>query len=81
MSRGITSDMPEDVCLIQAGLLRAGDEVRFRMPSANYTVEDVETDQIGHVRVHFNNRTASNAFHPGEWLWITRRSDRGGAAA
>ena len=67
-------DMPPDCCLIQARLIRPGDRVRFRMASADYTVEEVDTDSIGHIRHRTDNDTKSCAYHPGELLWITRRS-------
>lgn len=67
------SDMPADCCLIQAALIRVGDRVRFRMESASYTVEEVETDSIGHIRHRTDNDTRTCSYHPGELLWITRR--------
>lgn len=81
MTKPLTSGMPPDACLIQARLVRVGDEVRFRMPSANYTVEDVETDSIGHIRHRTDNGARTCGYHPGELLWITRRSRGGGVAA
>ena len=71
--KSLTKDMPPDTCLISAHLVRPGDRVRFRMPSADYTVESVEIDNIGHVRHHTNDGTATCAYHPGEFLWIDRR--------
>ena len=72
--KGITTDMPPDAVLIRADLIKVGDRVRFRMSSADYTVEEVETDSIGHVRHHIGNNTSSCSYHPGELLWITRRT-------
>ena len=72
--KGITTDMPPDVVLIRADLIRVGDRVRFRMSSADYTVEEVETDGIGHVRHRTGNGTRTCGYHPGELLWITRRA-------
>ena len=72
--KGITTDMPPDVVLIRADLIRVGDRVRFRMSSADYTVEEVETDGIGHVRHRTDNGTRTCGYHPGEVLWITRRA-------
>ena len=37
-------DMPDDCCVIQAKMVRVGDRVRFRMTSADYTVEQSEVD-------------------------------------
>lgn len=72
--KSYTTDMPANVCLIKAKFIRVGDRVRFRMPSADYTVEKVETDSIGNVKHRFNDDTATNSYHPGEMLWVTRRA-------
>ena len=65
--------MPDDCALIQARLIRPGDRVRFRVSSADYTVQEVETDRIGHIRHRFNDGTGSASYHPGEFLYITRQ--------
>jgi hypothetical protein len=72
----LSPDMPADACLIGANLIRVGDRVRFRMPSADYTVEDVDRDSIGNVRHRFKNGTGTASYHPGELLWITRRAGK-----
>ena len=69
--------MPDDCALIQARLIRPGDRVRFRMQSADYTVEEVETDSVGHIRHHFNDGTGSASYYGGEILYITRRAGNG----
>jgi hypothetical protein len=69
--------MPTDCALIQARLIQPGDRVRFRMSSADYTVQDVDTDCIGNVRHRFGDGTASASYCPGELLWITRRNGNG----
>lgn len=74
-NKGITQDMPADCVLIQAKLVKEGDRVRFRMPSADYTVEEVDTDSIGHVRHTADDGARTCSYHPGELLWITRRGN------
>jgi hypothetical protein len=69
--------MPADCCLIQAQLTRAGDRVRFRVPMIDYTIEEVDTDSIGNIRHRANNSTTTCSYHPGEFLWITRRHLKG----
>jgi hypothetical protein len=71
--KNLTQDMPPDTVLISAHLVRVGDRVRFRMPSADYTVEETEVDNIGHIRHTANDGTLTAGYHPGELLWITRR--------
>ena len=74
--KSLTDGMPADCVLISAHLVKPGDTVRFRMPGADYTVEEVETDSIGHIRHRFNDGTGTAGYHPGELLWITRRAGR-----
>ena len=62
--------------LMAASLVKAGDEVCFRWPGANYIVDEVETDSIGHVRHRMNDCTASCSYHPGELLWVKRAGKR-----
>lgn len=78
--KSIIADMPLpfDVTLIRAELIRVGDRVRFRMSSADYTVEEVEADSIGNVRHRTDNGTRTCGYRPGELLWITRRAQDAG---
>lgn len=75
MSRrqSLVTDMPDDCSLIQAKCIKVGDVVRFRASFADYTVEDVETDAIGHIKHTTEDGARTCSYHPGELLWITRR--------
>ena len=72
-SKALCTDMPADVVIMSAELIKAGDRVRFRNPSADYTVEEVEIDNIGHIRHRFNNGLSTCSYHPAERFWITDR--------
>lgn len=65
--------MPNDCCLIQAKLIKPGDRVRFYMTSTDYTVSEVEIDDIGHIKHRTERGVSTCSYHPGELLWITRR--------
>lgn len=69
--------MPPDCSLIAAQLIRPGDRVRFRMPSVDYTVTEVERCEVG-VRHRHGDGLQTCAYHPNELLWITRRADPAG---
>lgn len=73
--QALCTDMPADVVIISAALIKAGDRVRFRNPSADYTVEEVEIDNthISHIRHRFNDGLSTCGYHPAERLWITDR--------
>ena len=60
----------ENCRIVYARDVREGDTVCFRMPSANYTVESIETDNLGNVRHRFNDDTASSSYHPKELLYV-----------
>lgn len=49
-----------------------GARVLFSNSAFDYTVEDVETDSIGHVRHRADNDTRSMSYAPDEHLWIER---------
>ena len=53
---------------------RVGDEIVFDMASANYVVEEVDTDSIGQIRHRFNNDSASACYHPGQLLRVRRKT-------
>jgi hypothetical protein len=74
MKRSLAWDLPPDCVIISAQLIRVGDRVRFRWPSADYTVEMAETGPGGLIHHHANDGTAIMVYHPGELLWITRRA-------
>jgi hypothetical protein len=72
--KGLTQDMPPDCVLIRAADIQPGDEVRFRAKFSDYVVEEVDTDNIGHIRHRTDNGARTCGYHPGELLWITRRA-------
>jgi hypothetical protein len=62
---------PEPGCaLVPARLAREGDRVVFRMRSASYTIEEIETDSIGHIRHRTDDGARTCSYHPGELLWV-----------
>lgn len=61
-----------DYNLVPARNTRAGDEIMFDMASANYVVEEVDTDPIGQTRHRFNDDSASACYHPGQLLRVRR---------
>jgi len=60
--------------LMPASLVKAGDEVCFRMASANYVVDYTDTNPIGQARHFHGDGSASSSYHPGELLWVRRGS-------
>ena len=69
----MTQTMPDDCTLVRADQTREGDTVRFAMPSAGYTVEELDTDALGRIRHRAKGGTVVCSYLPGESLWITRR--------
>lgn len=66
---------PEPGCvLVPARLTREGDRVVFRMRSASYTIEEIETDSIGYIRHRTDDGARTCSYHPGELLWVNRNN-------
>ena len=64
---------PEPGCvLMSARLTREGDRVVFRMRSASYTIEEIETDSLGYIRHRTEDGARTCSYHPGELLWVHR---------
>jgi len=65
--------MPADSLLVRADQTREGDTVRFAMPSAGYTVEELDTDAQGRIRHRAKGGTVTCSYMPGESIWIAPR--------
>ena len=68
-------DLMDTCIMVQAKDVVVGDTVRFRASFADYMVEDIETDSIGQVRHRAGNDTRTCSYHPGEYLWVDKRTD------
>lgn len=59
-----------DKVLVKVETVKIGDTVVFDMPSANYTVLDVEVTAIGMIR--HQHEMGSSSYWPGELVYIQK---------
>ena len=64
----------DNCAIIQAKNVKVGDRVKFRMSSADYTVEEVEITNIGMVR--HQHDSGSSTYWPNELLYIQMPTGR-----